>query len=248
MKKIALAILLISSPAWAENTTSLSTGFDTSTGKYGGTTATSILYVPVTGKFQADTFFLKLTVPYIRISSVGGVLRGMGRFRNSTTTKIVIQEGLGDITTSAGYTVFENTNLLLDLVGNIKFGTADPAKNLGTGENDYSAQLDGSYLLDKATIFATTGYKLVGAPAGVTVNNTAYINLGLSYKTAEKTSVGLMLDAAQASNGNNPGIRELTVFISNRVSDSLKVQANLLKGFSDDSADFGGGLMITGMF
>jgi len=249
MRFMALALLLASATASAEITNSLSTGFDYSSGKYGGTTSTDVLYIPVIGKIQSDKLALKLTVPYIRVSSAGGVaVRGMGPFKVATSTKTSTQSGLGDVIASAGYTILENDNLLLDLVGNIKFGTADPDKNLGTGKNDYSAQLDAYYQLDKTTIFATAGYKVVGAPVGIQVNNIAYGTLGISQKTGNKTSAGLMLDAAQGSNALSPGARELTVFVANRISQTLKIQANLMKGFSDSSPDYGGGVMVTGYF
>jgi len=245
---MALALCAVVTPVWAETSGSLTTGFDYSTGKYGGSTSTNVLYVPVTGKFYSDNLTLKLTVPYISVSSVGNVVRGMGPVRTATSTRTTTQSGLGDIIASAGYTVFENESLMLDVVGNIKFGTADANKNLGTGENDYSTQLDGYYTVSKTTLFATAGYKVIGAPAGITVNNIAYGTLGASQKTGDTSSAGLMLDAAQPISDLSPGTRELTVFVSNRISSTLKIQANLMKGFSDGSPDYGGGLMFTGLF
>lgn len=248
MKITAAVLLLASATASAESTSSLSTGFDYSSGKYGGATSTDMLYVPVIGKIQFDNLFLKLTVPYIRVTSAGGVVRGMGMLKVATSTRTSTQSGLGDVIASAGYTMLESDSLLLDLVGNIKFGTADPDKNLGTGANDYSAQLDAYYQMDKTTIFATAGYKIVGAPVGIQVNNIAYGTLGISQKTGDKTSAGLMLDAAQGSNVLSPGTRELTFFVANRISKALKIQANVMKGFSDSSPDYGGGAMVTGYF
>ncbi len=242
---IPLALLAISAPALAESSTSLTTGFDYSTGKYGGSTSTNILYVPVTGKMQFDTFFLKLTVPYISVSSAGDVVRGIGKVK-TTTTKTTTQSGLGDVVASAGYTVLESNELMLDLVGKIKFGTADASKNLGTGENDYSAQMDAYHTLQKTTLFATAGYKVIGAPVGLSVNNIAFGTLGFSRKTSEKISVGALLDAAQASSDLSPGTREVSVFVSNKINATLRAQAYLLKGFSDSSPDLGGGIMLTG--
>lgn len=248
MKTTAVALLLASATASAETTSSLSTGFDYSSGKYGGATSTEVLYIPVIGKIQYDKLFLKLTVPYIRVTSAGGVVRGMGMLKVPTSTKTSTQSGLGDVIASAGYSIVETDNLLLDLVGNVKFGTADYNKNLGTGENDYSAQLDAYYQANKTTFFATAGYKVVGAPVGIEVNNIAYGTLGISQKTGDKTSAGLMFDAAQGSSVLSPGTRELTVFVANRISNTLKIQANLMKGFSDGSPDYGGGVMVTGYF
>jgi hypothetical protein len=248
-KIMALAILAIVTPAWAEVTGSLTTGVDYTTGEYGGTTSTDVLYIPVTGKIEFDTLFFKLTVPYISVTSDGtAVIKGMGRIRTTTSTKTTTQSGLGDIIASAGYIFFENKNWLLDIAGNIKFGTADANKNLGTGENDYSAQIDGFYTVNKTTPFATVGYKIVGAPAGVDVNNIVYTTVGVSQKYTDKTRFGAMLDAAQSSSELSPGTRELSVFTSHTVSNTLKTQVSLMKGLSDSSPDFGGSLMLTGLF
>jgi hypothetical protein len=40
----------------------------------------------------------------------------------------------------------------------------------------------------------------------------------------------------------------LTVFIGNKMSSTSRIQAYVLKGFSDSSPEYGGGLMITGSF
>lgn len=248
-KLIAFCLLLISSVAWAEGTTSLTTGFDYSSGKFGGTTSTNILYIPVIGRYQTDDYYLRLTVPYLSISSVGTVIRGVGTVRKPrtvTSTEIITQSGLGDVTTSAGYTVFETDELMVDLVGGIKFGTADASKNLGTGENDYSSQLDGFYTIRKTTLFATAGYRVIGVPAGLNLRNVAYGTLGFSQKTSDKTSAGVTLDTAQSINAINPSSRELSFFVSNKLNKTSKIQASFLKGLSDNSPDFGFSMMITG--
>ncbi len=249
MKKLltALSMLAISAPAFAGDQFSLGTGFDYSSGKYGNAVSTDILYIPVTGKYESDKLTLKLTVPYIRISSPGGVTRGIGRIgpangRTSRTT----HSGLGDITASAGYNVYSVNFIALDVVGNVKLGTADT--NLGTGQDDYSAQLDGYYKLDKTTLFATAGYKVYVSPAGVNLSSTVYGTIGASQKLSNVTSAGVMLDMAQSPSSSGSDQQEVTVYISQKIAANLKVQANILKGFSNGSPDFGGGVMITGTF
>jgi hypothetical protein len=137
---------------------------------------------------------------------------------------------------------------MLDFAGNVKFGTASAQKSLGTGENDYSAQFDGFYSMSNSTLFATLGYKIVGAPANIDVNNIFYGSAGVSQKLDDKYSVGAALDAGQSINALNPGIRELSIFVTNKIRPDLKLQANLMKGFSDASADYGVGAMLTGTF
>lgn len=247
-QKLLITALLLSTPlAWAEGTISVSAGFDYTTGKYGGTNTTNILSIPVIGRYQTDDYYLKLTVPYISVTSIGGVVAGMGPIKKGISTKITTESGPGDIVASAGYTVYAADQLLLDLVGNIKFGTADANRNLGTGENDYSVQIDGFYSMSNmTTLLGTVGYKFVGAPAGVSLNNILYGSAGFSRKFNDQSSAGIMLDLAQATTDLAPGKRELTFFASHKTSKTSKIQGYFMLGFSDSSPDQGLGLMLTG--
>lgn len=255
MKKLlpALIALAISAPAIAEDQFSMSTGFDYSTGKYGTATSTDILYIPVTGKYESDGLTLKLTVPYIRVTGTGNVIRGIGPMpmpmgNTASGTTSTTKSGLGDVTASAGYNVYSGDTLAFDLFGNVKFGTADANKGLGTGLNDYSAQLDGYYSLDSTTLFATAGYKIYGAPAGISLNSVPYGTIGASQKISSESSVGVMLDMAQSPVSTAADQREVTVYISQKFTPHFKVQVNAMKGFSNGSPDVGGGAMITGIF
>lgn len=242
-----LVILSVSLSAFAEDTFSIATGFDYSSGKYGNATSTDILYIPVTGKYEADKLTLKLTIPYISVTSNGGVVRGIGRIKTSGTIKTT-NSGLGDVSASADYNVYSGDVLDLDMVGKIKFGTADAKSGLGTGQNDYAAQLDGYYSIDTTSIFATVGYKVYGAPAGVSLSSAPYGTLGASQKLGDKTSAGVMLDVAKSPGTSGAEQREATVYISQKITSNIKLQANVLKGFANGSPDFGGGVMITAYF
>lgn len=261
MKKLfpVLSMLVIAGPALADSQFSVATGFDYSTGKYGNAVSTDILYIPVVAKYEADKVTVKLTVPYISITGPGGVIPGMGRVVASaggvgfgmpgsgsgTTTST--NSGLGDVVLAAGYNVYAAGRVSVDVVGKIKFGTADAKKGLGTGENDYSAQVDGYYLLhEDTTLFATAGYKVVGAPPGLSANNVPYGTVGLNRKVSATNNVGVMLNVAQSAFAAGSNQQDVTVYASQKISGSLKIQENLLKGLADGSPDFGGGILITG--
>lgn len=265
MKKLfaALSLLAISCPSAALDQLSLGTGFDYSSGTYGNATSTDILYIPVTGKYESDKLTFKLTVPYIRVTGPGGVVRGMGRTSlpsaggsraragggMTSAGGSTSNSGLGDITAAAGYTLYSTDSLNIDLVGNIKFGTANANKGLGTGKNDYSAQIDGYYTSDETTLFGTAGYKVYGSPvAGVTLNNAPYFTIGAGKKLSNASSAGVMLDIAKSSNIFSTDQREVTVYISRKLTPDMKVQVHALKGFSNGSPDYGFGGMITGYF
>lgn len=247
-------------PAIAETSSSLGTGFDYSTGKYGGSTSTDILYIPVTAKYETDNLTFKLTVPYISITGSAGVVRGMGRIRpavarggatmmtTTTTAATISASGLGDIVGSAGYKLYDNNGLAIDLVGKVKLGTANANRGLGTGKNDYSFQVDGYHVAGRITYFATAGYRYVGVPAGLKLNNVAYGTIGASRKLNDRLSAGVMLDAVQSASPAGAGPVEVTAFVTKKLRDTLKVQASLLKGLSNGSPDWGIGAMITSTF
>lgn len=250
MKKFitALAMLAISIPATAQGQFSLGTGFDFSSGQYGNTASTDILYIPVVGKYEVDDLTLKLTIPYISITGPGGVVQGVGQVGPAAGQVRRTDSGLGDVVASADYNFYSVGQLALDVLGKIKLGTADANKGLGTGKNSYAAQLDGYYAIDKVTLFATAGYKIYDAPVGVILNNVLYGTIGASQKLNNTTSVGAMLDMATSSSPTGANQLEATIYISHKITPKLKMQANAMKGFANGSPDFGGGAMIISAF
>jgi hypothetical protein len=244
-------MLVVAVPAVAEDVFRLSTGFDFSSGRYGGTDVTDILYIPVIGKYESGDLTLKLTVPYIRITGPGGIRYDLGQLGQplASTTRTT-SSGLGDIVTSADYNFYSVDSLDLDVVGKVKFGTADANKGLGTGKNDFSAQIDGYYYtLDETTLFATVGYRFYGSPvANVTLNDILYGEIGANRKMDNKASAGAMLYMAQSPSIYSANQLEATVYISNKISHGTIVQVNASMGLASGSPDYGLGAMVTNTF
>jgi hypothetical protein len=236
----------------AQDTFTLTAGFDYSSGKYGDTEKTDILYIPFTGKYETGRWLLKLTVPYIRITGPGNVVRDIGVIRPAgATVPRTTESGLGDVVAAATYNVYAQTGhnpLLVDLTGKIKFGTADDTKGLGTGKNDYALQVDLYKTIDNFTPFATVGYKWLGSPAGTSLNNVAYGSLGGSYKLSPKNSAGLIFDFRQKASAAGAPQRELTAFVTHRIDKDWKAQGYVVKGFSDGSPDWGLGALASYAF
>ena len=70
---MSVALVLPGAPAFAQGTGDagiwkINSGFDYSTGKYGGTTSTDIWYVPFSLKYQGFPWSAKLTVPWLSTS------------------------------------------------------------------------------------------------------------------------------------------------------------------------------------
>jgi hypothetical protein len=212
---------------------SVMTGVDYSSSDSGDTEATRILFVPVTAKFEADRTVLRLTVPYVEIDAPGAGTRETS-------------SGLGDVVASAAYTVFESTpsGIILDLLGKVKFGTADADQGLGTGETDYALQLDGYKKFGSFTLLATVGYRVYGDPPRSDFDDVPFGALGVVYKFSPDTSAGAIFDMRDNIVLNSDPQYELTVFVTRKVGARFKLQGYVLGGFSDSSPDWGAGLMM----
>ncbi|HEY9199220.1 MAG TPA: hypothetical protein VIR60_07625, partial [Gammaproteobacteria bacterium] len=194
---LAVNMLLVFNPAIAAETT-VSLGVDYSTGDYGGSESTDILYYPLILKYATGPWIGKLTVPYIRIKGPGDVVPDIGRvgtFIRPTRT----EQGLGDVVASLTRAVYSSESVLLDATGKVKFGTANEDRSLGTGENDYSLQLDGYVPVGKATPLATLGYKVFGDPSGYDLDNVVFASAGFTYALQERLSTGAIFDYREPS-------------------------------------------------
>lgn len=226
-------------------------GLDYSTGKYGSTARTDILYVPVIIKYSSGPSLLKLTVPYLSMTSPsGGTLIGVdenGLPIFSGTGERVTESGLGDAVLSYIHTVIEEpkNGFLLDLGAKVKFPTADEDKGLGTGKIDYAAFIDLYRLAGAWTPFATLGYKVLGDPAGLELRDVWYGTLGVSYRLSDRNSIGAMWDLRQRSHSDGDPVNELTGYWVHKLGGGWKTQTYAVTGFSDASPDVGVGMMLS---
>ena len=220
------------------------TGFDYSTGKYGGTNSTNILYIPFMGEYKiADDWALKVTVPYIRISGPGNVLPNLGSVGTPTQTSSTTQSGLGDVVTSVTHDFYydKTSGLLIGATGKVKFGTASRARGLGTGKNDTMLQLDVADSLGDWTPFASVGYRVLGKPPGIELQNGFYGSAGATYKLAPATSVGASIDLKQKSTTTGSSLAELSGFVSHRLDGHWRMQGYVVAGLTKASPDVGCG-------
>lgn len=177
-------------------------------------------------------------------SGSGGSDSG-GSFGSDAATKRTTS-GLGDIVASASYSVLrEGTSTVgLDVGARIKFGTADEAERLGTGENDFSLQADLYKPLGATSLFATFGYRWYGDPPGIELRDVPFLALGASYRLDGDTAIGFAYDyRPRIIEGGSP-ISEATLFWSKRVAPEWKWQVYALVGLSDGSPDAGVGTFM----
>lgn len=215
--------VLNASSAWAADGDKLTfaTGFDYSSGKYGTANATDILSIPIVGMYQTGSWVLKLTVPYVRITGVGDVVLGGKRIKaptTTTTTKSKTQSGLGDVIAAATYNVYSDSDnsFGVDVTGRVKFGTA--STTLGTGKNDYAAQMGMYKRFGGFTSMMALGYEALGSPAGFDLNNVTYGTLGGKYKFTDQTNGGIEMRVSGKPSAIGAPQRELTIYMNPLVS------------------------------
>ncbi len=261
-RSLAAGMVVFASAAAHADGLSFDAGIEYSTGKYGNTQSTDITYIPLTLGYATGRAAFSLTLPYISVTGPGGVIPGFGRIMSPTSMAAGMRfgmspgaaqttttnSGLGDVIASAAYRLYASETMSLDVVGKIKFGTADADKGLGTGENDYAGQFDGRFRFDANTLFATAGYKIVGAPEGIATNNVAYGSLGLDHMLDADIRIGAMYNAAQSAFAAGAAVRDLSVYVSQNLSNDTMLQFSLLKGLADGSPDYGGKLLLSGGF
>ena len=112
--------------------------------------------------------------------------------------------------------------------------TADEEKGLGTGETDYTAQVDVFQPVGEGHIlFLTAGYRWRGSPDAYELNDGMIGSVGASFKVSDQTSAGLVFDWREAATETGDDPMQLTPFISWKAADDWGVQLYGSAGFSD---------------
>ncbi|MDE3207899.1 MAG: transporter [Pseudomonadota bacterium] len=250
-----LGLCLSSYAQASENHLHLGAGLDYSTGNYGTSTTTDITSIPLMAQYDTGSWTLKLTVPYLFINGSGNVIPGIGRVNNrnphargeaNNSTSV---QGLGDVVTAATYHFAPTENgFSVDWTGRIKFGTASRDKGLGTGENDYSTEIDVYKGYGRYTIFGGAGYSLLGSSQYIQLNNVANVTFGGLYQVDRLDIVGLSYDGMQKVADTSSPESQVTGFWEHTVNSQMKTQAYILKGLANGSPDWGVGANIIHSF
>ncbi|MDO8345890.1 MAG: hypothetical protein Q7T48_22015 [Cellvibrio sp.] len=179
--------------------------------------------------------------------SASGITGGIPLGGSSTTTSS--QSGLGDIITAFSYNLIDHapTGIGFDITTRLKIPTASSSRNLGTGQVDFAIQGDLYKTISRFTLSATFGYRVLGNPAGVTFHNVLYGAAGIGYQLSSRTSIGTSYNMGQ-SPVKLQDSRDISIYVSQRVSDHFRLNIYGLRGLSERSPDWGGGLNLRYVF
>lgn len=225
---------------------SLGAGIHYSTGHYGAATSTEVLYVPLTARYSGTAGYVSLTVPYIAIRGRGEPVPG-GVVFNPEGSKEVAASGLGDAVASGGVTVLRGAKPWpwVDLTAIVKFGTADPDRQLGTGKNDYAVQADAYQQAGGWNWFATAGHKWPGSPDSIHFRNVFYGFVGASRPLTPALRGGMMYSGQQPLTEGADPQGDLAVFTAWTLSPDYNLQGYLSGGLTRASPQRAAGVTLT---
>jgi len=267
MKKLLLYLTatVFSVTYAADSLSTLSIESVYSEGNFGTDYTTKAYYVPVVGTYRQGQFSTSIAVPYLKLDSEGSVTWTDGGLvpispskpsdtrsvptspkaydpfalpDDATTTLTPTKtEGLGDVLLNVGYTFLPAKKILLKTSATMKVATADENKGLGTGEHDYSAQVDLFSSHGQVFFGASAGYTLTGDPDLFKYNDVFYSNLSAGYNIATGFHAGVNYYYRQALFDSVDDVKNISPYLSYKVLDTLKVQLRYTRGLSDSTAD-----------
>ncbi len=228
----------------------LNSGFDYSTGDYGLPVSTEIITIPFSVSYAVNRTTWEMSLPHLRIDGPGEVVPGIGRLVRRQLRARSTNEGVGDLTFRVSHELAgREGNPWTWVVGaEMKLGTANATKSLGTGENDHAMQVEVYYSAGRFTPFATLGYRKLGNPPGSDLRDFAYGTAGLNWACTERVTLAVLVDGAARSSAGGSSTTNWIVSISRPLGERWHAQLYGVWGTSDASADNGGGLGLSRSF
>ena len=217
-----------------------STGVDYSEGDYGSGADSQTLYVPTSVKLELDPFIFRASIPWVRSTCnlFDDACQGGAQPE---------QSGVGDVVLGFAYVYYPEASSPLpavELSTKIKIGTADRDKGLGTGETDYTLQVDFSKSFGPLVPFAGVGYRFVGDPPGTDLQNKWLAYTGVSASVSQRISLGISYDWSQSASPNFPDSHELSPFANFKMGSRFAISPYGVIGLSENSPDWGFGLQL----
>ena len=222
----------------------LSVGYDYSSGTYGTSDTTEIMYVPLTATLEIGRWSLQSTIPYLRISGPAGFVQGPNGPIQTTSGE---SDGLGDIVLRGSYFLPALTNWMpfIELIGRVKFPSASRSAGLGTGEYDAGVETELSWaLFPRFTPFVDGGYRYLGSPPGFELDNVFVGSVGGTYRLLDVLNIGLLLDYQQAASSTTGERLELVPYATWKIDDHWSLDVYTTAGLASGSPDVGVGVHI----
>ncbi len=238
----ALAVLLPAAVAAgpAENTVTLGGYF--AEGRFNGHSDTTIRYLPVGYRWRGERWGFELLAAGLSVTGVGNVLVNVGEVTRAIAgSEVTTEAGLGDMIAGVSYAVDPLAAWMpfIDLRFEAKIPTADESRGLGTGEFDYSLQVDLSRAIGEFTWFAGFGHNFRGrGELFPGLRDNRFVQLGLARQFANGASAGVFYDYREAPAEFAKETHEIYPYASFPLARGWSFTALIGRGFTEGSADY----------
>ena len=240
----ALAAVTLAAPAQADDYVQVSVGADYSSGDYGTSPDTTILAIPVGFKIKQGDFFMRASLPWLRVEGPavpgdGGALPGPG--------SSAARSGMGDLSLAAGYSLPLGETTYLDVIGKVKLPVASETSGLGTGTTDFTAEGELTKVFGQTSVSVRGGRRFNGSSAAFPLEDVWQAGAGI-YHTAGPLTLGLDYDWRGAALPTAPNRSEVTGSVGYKLNQNVRLQGYAYTGLSDGSPNQGGGLQVVYRF
>lgn len=244
---LRLAMLLIADTTSASSPWQLGVGYDTSRGDYGASQPTHLSATVMQARYDTGRWSWRASLPYLQINGPADttlIREGIGTLPASTGTRHLA--GWGDAVVGSSYLAWTSGDQrwFVDVGGRLKLPTASRASGLGTGRPDATLTAQLYRQQGTVTALAGIGYKWVGKPDPASYRDTAQASAGLNWQWSPGRSLGAMVDVRQSTWTGTPMQRELTLYLSERLTPHWLLQGYVYTGTTDSSPHLGGGMAL----
>jgi hypothetical protein len=226
---------------------SFSTSSEYSTGSYGETTDTTLLYAAVSAGYSSPEWSFEATLPWVQLDGPATFLGTDVPLARGTTGRLPGDEveGFADVGLSLTRTVGLSADgaTRLDITGRVQLPTGEEDKGLSAGDTRYSLGLDLSQDVGDWTFFVGSGWRVNGG----SYQDGGFGSLGLAW-VGESVSVGAAYDYSEASTAGVEAASEISAWVSLPTGKTSRFQIYGVAGLSEGSPDqaFGARLVFGG--
>ncbi|MFZ6814761.1 hypothetical protein ACO0K3_09865 [Undibacterium sp. Rencai35W] len=234
-------------------------GYVYTQGKYSSTVESKSTVKNLTLSWTAFDMDFQFTTLYLERTAPAGTIIARVKKVVTVTPRIVSSSGAGDLSLSVNKEIFTDpaTAIAVNAVGEMKIATADSAKGLGTGKNDYTVGLTASYPFETAVVSGGAKYSVLGDPGKIKVNGIVedirFNNIWSGYfafttELTSRSNATFSFNMAQPSGTATNYYQVLELATSYRFSEAASLRIFTSKGTNQNSPDWSAGLVLSGNF
>ncbi len=237
----AVPLLLAAAAAAQEPAHTLHFGGYFARGDFNGHSETTIRYLPAGYQWRGERWGADLLMSGLSVRGIGNVLVNIGEVTRAVAgSEITTETGFGDTLAGVRYNLPPAADWapFIDLRFDVKIPTADESRSLGSGEFDYSLQVDFSQVFRGTTWFAGIGRNFRGASELFPgLRDNSFLQLGFARQISAQADFGAFYDYREAPADFAKETHEIYPYLNYQLSRRWSVTALVGTGFTEGSAD-----------